>query len=199
MNSALNINTLTPQSSIDTLELLPHSHITTEDNHAHHLQTAFPTVIASSKKSQAPQADVLLAKLQEAYQVIKKERQDKQKILLLLKDKLAETKTLHFKINKMHENIKCCQEHISIERDNHQASKNKITYVVEKLQAAEQTIQQQNKTIQTLKAEHEESMRKTKLLIEEFYRYKFLEEITYADLDKISLQEIEPDAMPMKG
>ncbi len=146
---------------------------------------------AKNNKTLKEQVDSLSTKLLQAYNIIKKERAEKQNTVKLLKAKLHELQSLHFKINKMNENIKCCQEHIAIERNNYKTTENKMTYITSKLQAAEKTISQKDKIIQNLKVEHEESMRRTKMLIEEFYRYKFLEEITYADLENIKPQQIE--------
>ena len=125
------------------------------------------------------QINVLLSKLKQSYHVIKNERVEKQNTVALLKKKLHEIHNLHSKINTMNETIKCCQEHISIERENYHATKNKTVYLTSNLQAAEKTIKQKDILIENLKTEHEKSMRKAKILIDEFYQYKFLEETTY--------------------
>ena len=121
------------------------------------------------------QISTLNKKLYQAQELITKERTEKQNTIKLLKIKINEIHSLHTKFKQMSDNIKCRQEHIAIEQNNYKSAKNKIAYLITKLQEAEKIIQQKNKTIYNLKTEHEESMRRAKILIEEFYQHKLLE------------------------
>ena len=131
------------------------------------------------------QINALNKKLHLAQEIITRERVEKQNSIKLLKTKVNEIHNLHIKFNQMNENIKCRQEHIAIEQNNYKTAKNKITFLVTKLQEAEKIVQQKNKTIHDLKIEHEESMRRAKIIIEEFYRDKFFEEPLYQEFDEI--------------
>lgn len=127
------------------------------------------------------QINALLAKLKQSYHVIKSERAEKQNTVTLLKEKLHEINNLHNKINTMNETIRCCQEHITINCENYHVIKNKMAYLTTQLQAAEKALNQKDTVIQNLKTDHEESMRKAKMLIDEFYQHKFLADITYSE------------------
>ena len=153
----------------------------------------FDLQLAASTSANAAREQIayLNTKLQQACSALGNERLAKQNAIKLLKEKLHELQKLQLKINKMNENIKCCQEHISIERNNYATAKSKIAYLSTKLHAAVNTITQKNSVINSLQTEHAESMRRTKMLIEEFYRYKFLEEVTYSDLENIKFQQLE--------
>jgi chromosome segregation ATPase len=131
------------------------------------------------------QINILNKKLHQSQEIITKERTEKQNTIKLLKTKVNEINNLHTKFNQMNENIKCRQEHIAIEQNNYKNAKNKIAYLITKLREAEKIIQQKNKAIHDLKIDHEESMRRAKILIEEFYQDKFFEEPVYQEFDEI--------------
>lgn len=122
------------------------------------------------------QVNILTQQLHNSKELLNKYRLEQQHQEKLLQNKNTEIQNLYFKIKHMNNNIKCQQEHIKIEQNNYKNAKNKITYLLSKLQQTEQALQRKEQIIHNLKTEHETTMGRTQILIEEFYKDKFFAE-----------------------
>lgn len=148
------------------------------DNHKNTQETQhFPnSTDLLSTQALLQQINILNKKLHQAQEQITLEQTEKQNSIKLLKTKVNEIQNLHQKIKQMNDNIKAQQEHLGIEQNNFKTAKSKILFLINKLREAEKIIQSKNKIIHDLNNEHEETKRRAKILIEEFYKDKFSED-----------------------